>query len=114
MVAVMDCETQGSEERFRAYVEALAEVIGHADREQPLRDYCVGLLMPCERKSVEPMAALVAPSPESPDYQTSGFARRSARLWSLGRIRADFDRTLRVGRLQTLARYNLAKEASRL
>ena len=57
MVAVMDCETKGSEERFKAYVEALAEVIGHADRKQPLRDYCLGLLMPCERKSVEPMAA---------------------------------------------------------
>jgi SRSO17 transposase len=70
MVAVMDCETQGSEERFRAYVEALAEVIGHADREQPLRDYCVGLLMPCERKSVEPMAALVAPSRVSAEHQS--------------------------------------------
>lgn len=27
-----------------------------------------------------------------------------------GQVRADFDRTLRIGRLQTLARYNLAKE----
>jgi hypothetical protein len=33
-------------------------VIGHADRAGPLRDYCVGLMMPGERKSVEPMAAL--------------------------------------------------------
>ena len=30
-------------------------VIGYADRARPLRDYCVGLMMPCERKSVEPM-----------------------------------------------------------
>src|SRR4051794_40347719 len=51
MVAVMDHEAKGSEERFRAYGEALAEVIGHADREQPLRDYCLGLLMPGERKN---------------------------------------------------------------
>ena len=28
------------QERFTAYVEALAEVIGHADRAEPLRDYC--------------------------------------------------------------------------
>ena len=45
------------EARFSAYVEGLASVIGHADRAGPLRDYCTGLMMPCERKSVEPMAA---------------------------------------------------------
>src|SRR3954449_7734460 len=70
MVAVMDHEAKGSEERFRAYSEALAEVIGHADREQPLRDYCLGLLMPGERKSVEPMAALVAPARVSAEHQS--------------------------------------------
>jgi len=58
------------EERFRTYAEALVEVIGHADREQPLRDYCLGLLMPCERKSVEPMAALVAPARVSAEHQS--------------------------------------------
>ncbi len=64
----MDRETKDDEERFRAYVEALAEVIGHADRARPLRNYCLGLLMPCERKSVEPMAALVAPSRVSAEH----------------------------------------------
>src|SRR5215213_4784955 len=49
-------------ERFGAYVEALAEVIGHADRMEPLRDYCRGLLLPGERKSVEPIAAVTAPA----------------------------------------------------
>ena len=34
-----------SEVRFAAYVTALVEVIGHADRATPLRDYCTGLLM---------------------------------------------------------------------
>ena len=34
--------------RFAAYVEGLANVIGHKDREGPLRDYCLGLMMPCE------------------------------------------------------------------
>jgi SRSO17 transposase len=47
----------GSEARFAAYVEELARVIGHADRVAPLQAYCTGLLLPCERKSVEPMAA---------------------------------------------------------
>src|SRR3546814_12179317 len=51
-----------SESRFSAYMEGLVGVIGHADRAVPLRDYCLGLLMPGERKSVEPMAALTAPS----------------------------------------------------
>ena len=44
--------------RFSAYVEGLTSAIGHADRAIPLRDYCVGLMMPCERKSVEPLARL--------------------------------------------------------
>ena len=34
------------EARFSAYVEGLTSVIGHADRAKPLRDYCVGLMMP--------------------------------------------------------------------
>src|ERR1035437_9098277 len=50
-----------SESRFAGYVEGLMSVIGHADRAGPLRDYCVGLMLPCERKSVEPMAAVTAP-----------------------------------------------------
>ena len=49
-----------TESRFAAYVEGLVGVIGHADRNGPLRDYCVGLMLPCERKSVEPMAARTA------------------------------------------------------
>jgi SRSO17 transposase len=45
------------EQRFAAYIEGLAEAAGHADRRVPLRNYCTGLLLPGERKSVEPMAA---------------------------------------------------------
>ena len=48
----------------------LVEVIGHADRAEPLNDYCVGLLMPGERKSVEPMAAIVAPARVSAKHQS--------------------------------------------
>src|SRR5918996_5359810 len=47
--------------RFEGYVERLAEVIGHADRRAPLAAYLTGLLLPGERKSVEPMAAKLDP-----------------------------------------------------
>lgn len=53
---------QDSESRFAGYVEGLASVIGHADRVGPLHDYCVGLMVPGGRKSVEPMAARTAPA----------------------------------------------------
>lgn len=43
--------------RFEAYVERLSLAVGHADRREPLRAYLSGLLLPGERKSVEPMAA---------------------------------------------------------
>jgi SRSO17 transposase len=59
-----------SEARFAAYVEGLVSVIGHADRAGPLRDYCLGLIMPCERKSVEPMAAVTAPDRTAAQHQS--------------------------------------------
>lgn len=43
-------------------MEGLARAAGHADRHGPLKSYCKGLLLPGERKSVEPMAARLAPS----------------------------------------------------
>jgi SRSO17 transposase len=49
------------EQRFAAYIEGLAEAAGHVDRNVPLKSYCTGLLLPGERKSVEPMAARLAP-----------------------------------------------------
>ena len=62
--------TDACEKRFAEYVEGLASVIGHADRAGPLRDYCTGLLLPCERKSVEPMAALTAPERTAAQHQS--------------------------------------------
>lgn len=59
-----------SERRFLRYVEGLAKVIGHADRVVPLRDYCIGLLLPGERKSVEPMAAVTAPARVAAQHQS--------------------------------------------
>jgi SRSO17 transposase len=49
------------EKRFAAYMDGLAQAAGHADRAMPLKMYCAGLLLPGERKSVEPMAARLAP-----------------------------------------------------
>jgi SRSO17 transposase len=48
------------EQRFAAYIGGLAEAAGHTDRHVPLKNYCTGLLLPGERKSVEPMAARLA------------------------------------------------------
>jgi len=42
-------------------MEGLAQAAEHADRAIPLKNYCTGLLLPGERKSVEPMAARLAP-----------------------------------------------------
>lgn len=59
-----------SEARFATYVEGLGSVIGHADRTGPLRHYCTGLMLPGERKSVEPMAARTAPARTAAQHQS--------------------------------------------
>jgi SRSO17 transposase len=58
------------ESRFASYVEGLVSAIGHQDRAGPLRDYCVGLMMPGDRKSVEPMAAITAPERTAAQHQS--------------------------------------------
>ena len=62
--------SDAGEARFAVYVEALGTVLGHADRQQPMHDYCLGLLMPIERKSVEPMAAVTAPAQVAAKHQS--------------------------------------------
>jgi len=59
-----------AEARFATYVEGLSSVLGHADRVGPLRDYCTGLILPGERKSVEPMAAKTAPARTAAQHQS--------------------------------------------
>jgi SRSO17 transposase len=66
----MENVAQSSEARFVAYVECLTQAVGHADRARPLKDYCTGLLMPGDRKSVEPMAAVVAPARVAAEHQS--------------------------------------------
>jgi len=62
--------SEASRLRFEAYIDGLVSVIGHADRVVPLHDYCTGLLLPGERKSVEPMAALTDPARTAPKHQS--------------------------------------------
>ena len=49
------------EARFEKYSDTIVNTLMHADREQPARWYIKGLMLPGERKSVEPMAARVQP-----------------------------------------------------
>ena len=56
-----NADSVGSEARFASYVERMAADLGHADRRTPFRSYCTGLILPGERKSVEPIAARVEP-----------------------------------------------------
>src|SRR5271167_4050590 len=60
----MRVNPQGStnqQERLAAYLDHLTQSAGHADRVVPMANYTKGLLLPIERKSVEPMAARLAP-----------------------------------------------------
>src|SRR4051812_8402921 len=52
---------RGGQQRLDAYLNELATALGHADREDPFRSYCLGLLLDGDRKSVEPMAARLDP-----------------------------------------------------
>ncbi len=49
------------ESRFKRYSDVMVEALGHADRATPARWYMQGLMLPGQRKSVEPMAARVHP-----------------------------------------------------
>jgi SRSO17 transposase len=62
--------TKGVASRFAEFIEHLSGAIGHADRHGPLAAYCTGLLLPGERKSVEPMAARLAPDAIGAKHQS--------------------------------------------
>jgi SRSO17 transposase len=57
-------------ERFAAYMKDIAEMLGDPRRRGPMTSYCTGLLMPADRKSVEPMAALTAPERTAAQHQS--------------------------------------------
>jgi SRSO17 transposase len=68
------------EARFEQYCDTVVNALMHADREQPARWYIKGLMLPGERKSVEPMAARVC--------SRRRYARRISRCitWWLTRL----------------------------
>jgi SRSO17 transposase len=66
----LESDRGGSESRFEAYVETLGAALGHADRAEPFRSYCIGLLLPGPRKSVEPMAARLEPARVQATHQS--------------------------------------------
>jgi len=51
-------------------LDGLALAAGHEDRQTPLKNYCKGLLLPGERKSIEPMAARLDPASIQPMRQS--------------------------------------------
>src|SRR5512134_300353 len=58
------------EKRFTTYVDALASALAHADRKEPFAAYCRGLILPGDRKSIEPIAARVRPEQVSAAHQS--------------------------------------------
>jgi SRSO17 transposase len=57
-------------DEFEAYLNHLAQELGHADRHAGLKGYCSGLVLPLSRKSVEPMAAHIDPLHASAKHQS--------------------------------------------
>lgn len=67
----MEADASGARaERFAAYVDDLASVLGDPRRHGPMVSYCTGLLLPADRKSVEPMAAMTAPERTAAQHQS--------------------------------------------
>src|SRR5258707_4091962 len=62
--------SDGTEARFEAYADGLASVLGGAVRAAGLKDYCTALMLPLERKSVEPLAAATSPARVSAQHQS--------------------------------------------
>jgi SRSO17 transposase len=59
-----------SEARLEAYLDAVVGGLGHARRTASARAYCTGLLLPGERKSIEPMAARLDPAHVQAKHQS--------------------------------------------
>ena len=57
-------------EEFERYMAHLSQGLEHADRHAGLRGYCTGLMAPLKRKSVEPMAAHLAPGATRSRHQS--------------------------------------------
>ena len=58
------------EARFAAYLDAIIAGLKHASRAASARAYCTGLLLPGDRKSIEPMAARLDPTHVQAKHQS--------------------------------------------
>lgn len=56
-------------DRLDQFLDGMVAVLGHKDRHGPCRDYCLGLLLDGDRKSMEPMAARLAPAATGARHQ---------------------------------------------
>jgi SRSO17 transposase len=59
-----------SEARLAAYLDAITGELGHASRAASAQAYCTGLLLPGERKSIEPIAARLDPGHVQAKHQS--------------------------------------------
>lgn len=50
-----------AEERLQHYIDGIGTILGHPKRREAFASYTLGLLSDLERKSVEPIAALICP-----------------------------------------------------
>lgn len=48
-------------EEFARYLGHISESLGRSERKAGLKDYCRGLMLPLQRKSIEPLAAALDP-----------------------------------------------------
>ena len=58
------------EARLAAYLDAITGGLGHTSRAASAQTYCTGLLLPGERKSIEPMAARLDPAHVQAKHQS--------------------------------------------
>ncbi len=63
-------QSLAGEARLAAYLDAIAGVLKHASRAASARAYCTALLLPGERKSIEPMAARLEPAHVQAKHQS--------------------------------------------
>lgn len=67
---VLEDALVGQNERFTQYMSSITRFLGHQDRHRPFEDYCQGLMLSGERKSVEPLAARLRPASKDATHQS--------------------------------------------
>jgi hypothetical protein len=85
---------RSGEERFAAYLDAIVATMPHRRRAGAARDYCTGLLLPGERKSVEPMAARIEPDRVQAKHQSLHHVVATAEWDDAALLRAVRERVL--------------------